>query len=118
MSSITLEVPDDLAEQLRPLHSDLPQILELGLRQFRVESDPWSAEVLGVLAFLTGRPDPEQVLAYRPSDRMAARIRELLARRRDGVLTPEEQLQWQQYEFLEHLVRMAKADARAQLPPP
>ena len=38
MSPITLDVPDDLAEQLRSLPEQVPRILELGLRQLKAES--------------------------------------------------------------------------------
>jgi hypothetical protein len=38
-------------------------------------------------------------------------VEDLLEKSKQGSLTPEEQRLWQQYEFLEHLVRMAKAKA-------
>jgi hypothetical protein len=38
-------------------------------------------------------------------------VQELLEKNREEGLTPAEEQEWQQYEYLEHLVRMAKARA-------
>jgi len=32
MSTLQLEIPDELAEKLRPYHDQLPKLLELGLQ--------------------------------------------------------------------------------------
>jgi hypothetical protein len=115
MSPLTLEVPDELAERLRPLQEDLPHILELGLSQLEPQS-PGSyrsgAEVFELLARL---PSPEEILALRPSAKTQARLRALLTKIKGDGLTPTEEREWRQYEYVEHLVRMAKATARLRL---
>ncbi len=40
MSSITIQVPRELATRLKPYRRKLPQILELGLKQLESESKP------------------------------------------------------------------------------
>jgi uncharacterized protein YnzC (UPF0291/DUF896 family) len=53
----------------------------------------------------------KEILSLRPSDALQSRVRELLEKNREEGLTPAEEQEWQQYEYLEHLVRMAKARA-------
>jgi hypothetical protein len=47
----------------------------------------------------------------RPSPALQERIEELFARNREGGLSDEERGEWERYEYLEHLVRLAKARA-------
>ena len=114
MQAVTLNIPDELAVRLRNVEKCLPNILELGLRQFHAQSQvgfDGAAEVLELLASL---PSPETILAIRPSDAFQARIDFLLEKNREEGLTAEEDAEWEQYMYLEHLVRMAKGKALAQ----
>src|SRR5437764_1299515 len=115
MSPITLEVPDDLAEQLRSLPEQVPRILELGLRQIRAESQGGYTGASEVLEFLAGLPTPEEILALRPSPTLQARIGDLLEKRRHGDLAPADAQEWERFQYLEHLVRVAKANAQLKL---
>ena len=54
-------------------------------------------------------------MALRPSPRLSARIAELLSKNRDNGLNTPEQREWERYEYLEHLVRLAKANASRRL---
>jgi hypothetical protein len=115
MSPLTVEVPDELADRLRPLTTELPRILELGLRQLEAEPQggyETSADVFELLAQL---PSPEEILSLRPSPKAQSRIRHLLSKRHEGTLRPAEEREWRHYEYVEHLVRMAKATARRRL---
>jgi hypothetical protein len=106
MTTITLEVPDGLAEQLTQLGDRLPEILMAGLQ----ESTPLPAHIYRyILDFLAGGPTPEQVAAFRPTSEMRARLENLLARSRDGQLTPTEAAELDEYERIEHLMVMLKA---------
>jgi len=111
MSAITLQLPDELAERLRKHEERLPEILELGLRE--LDADPQSGfeGTTEVLEFLAGLPSPEDILKLRPSERFNRQVQELLEKSRSGSLSHEEEKNWERYEFLEHLVRMAKATA-------
>ena len=53
-------------------------------------------------------PDPQDVLALRPTSEMQQRADELLAKTRNGGLDLAEQREWKQLEFAEHIVRMAR----------
>ncbi len=112
---ITFNLPEELANRLRPLEDELPKILELGLRELNASAQSGykgAAEVLEVLAAL---PTPQEVLALRPSPDLQGRITALLEKNRGEGLSPEEKIEWAQYEYLEHLVRLAKAKAALKL---
>ncbi len=113
MSAITLHIPDDLAERLRGREDQLTQILELGLRE--LNSPAGFAGTSDVLELLASLPKPEEILALRPSEPMQRRVDELLEKSRAGGLSDAEEAEWERYEYLEHLVRMAKATAREKL---
>ncbi|MBK9260277.1 MAG: hypothetical protein IPM54_10620 [Polyangiaceae bacterium] len=113
MSSVILDVPDELAERLRLLADRLPRILDLGLRALTAESPAEYAGAAEVLELLARLPTPEEVLALRPSAALSLRVSELLEKRRAGGLSHEEEVEWQRLAYLEHLVRIAKARAAA-----
>jgi hypothetical protein len=115
MSPITLNVPDELALRLRPLEGQLPRILELGLREMNATAQPGFVGAAQVIEFLAELPTPDEILALRPSDALQARVNALLDKSRAEGLTPEEEQEWEQYEYLEHLARTAKAKALLKL---
>ena len=55
---------------------------------------------------------PASVIAFRPSDAAQEQVYEMIERKRDGTLTPEEANQLLHYTELEHILRMAKIRAR------
>ena len=111
---LTLHITEELASRLRPVQDRLPQILELGLRELHAVPPQFEglSEVLETLARL---PPPQEILALRPSPALQERISTLLDKLRNGGLSPDEQRDWQQYQYIEHLVRIAKARAALQL---
>lgn len=117
MSAITLDLPDDVAEQLRSVVDRLPRIIELGLRQLDEPAPVGFRSMADVLEFLAGLPSPEETLALRPTPAFSARVRELLEKSRTGVLSSAEEDEWRRYEYTEHLVRLAKAKAALKLRP-
>jgi hypothetical protein len=68
-----------------------------------------------VLDFLANRPSPEEILELRPSVGMQEAIDCLSKKYQAEVLSAEEQHLWQQYEYLEHIVRIAKTKAYLRL---
>lgn len=111
MSAITVEIPGELEKQLRPMADRLPQILELGLRELQACGQPQFTGAVEVLEFLARLPGPKEVLALRPAAALEARVAALLEKSREHGLTPAEAQEWSRFEFLEHLVRLAKAQA-------
>lgn len=66
---------------------------------------------LEVIDFLATRIAPETLLAFRPSEAVQKRVEDLTARSGEGLLSPEEKQELDDYLQLEHLMIMAKAQA-------
>lgn len=115
MASITISLPDDLASELRTHRDELPRILELGLRELNAGGQTGFDGAADVLELLAGLPSPEEILNLRPSANLAARVSQMIEKSRNGGLTPQDEEEWERYEYLEHLVRMAKAAAHRKL---
>jgi hypothetical protein len=112
---VTIDLPENLAVRLESNRGELEKIVELGLREFRASSAVGYKSLADVLEFLAGLPAPEEIIALRPSEELQNRIDELLEKNRHERLSEEEEKIWAGYEFIEHLVRIAKAKARKQL---
>lgn len=110
---ITIEVPDELAGRLRGRTDDLPRLLELGLREMDAQSQLEFDGAADVLEFLAGLPTPDEVLALRPSSALQERINNHLAH--EHAASAQSEAEWEQIEYLEHLVRLAKAQALIKL---
>lgn len=112
---ITLTVPEELADRLRPIEAHLPRILELGLREWTARQAATFTGLADVLKALASLPTPEEVMALRPSSALQERLDGLLEKSQTGGLSEEEEREWEQYRYVEHLVRMAKAQASIKL---
>jgi hypothetical protein len=112
---ITMTVPDELATRLGPVEKELPKILELGMREWNARCGAGFSGLTDVLEALAALPTPEEVLALRPCAGLQARIDDLVEKNRGGSLSPDEQREWEQYQYVEHLVRLAKARAALKL---
>ncbi len=62
--------------------------------------------------FLASAPDHEAILAFHPSAAAEERLRQLLEANKAGRLTAEEQNELDEFEQVEHLVRMLKLHTR------
>jgi hypothetical protein len=107
---LTLTIPDELATRLRTVEDRLPGILELGLREW-LSTPPAYAGLNDVLETLARLPSPEEVLALKPAPSLQDRIEALLDKNRAGGLSDEQRREWERYEYIEHLIRLAKARA-------
>lgn len=112
---ITVEIPDDMAQTLEPLKDNLPQVLALGLQQLQANPVNGFSSLVDVLEFLATLPSPQEILDLHLSEATQAQVDTLLEKNQNGELSPVEQMLWQQYEFIEHLVRIAKAQALLKL---
>lgn len=105
MTTITLEVPDEVSEQLEQHKHQLTELLVRSLRQ-----PPLAAEVYRyVLDFIANRPTPEQISAFGPTPEMIERRRALVAKERVNEITPFEKAELDEYERIEHIVVMLRA---------
>jgi hypothetical protein len=91
MTSITLEIPDELATRLAPLRDRLPELLRIAVE---LSSSYPKAPRAGdnrvfdeMIDFLAGGPSPEQIAAFKVSPSAQA---ELLEKNRENELTDEE----------------------------
>src|SRR5688572_14374463 len=112
---VTVTIADDLAEKLRPYESQFGEIIELGIRELRARGETGYNGVSDVLEKLAALPAPEDALALRPAPSLQERIDALLEKNRRDGLSADEQREWEQYRYLEHLVRLAKASAARKL---
>lgn len=112
---ITLDLPEELVSRLSLLEDKPPQILDLGLRELNASSQTGFAGIAEVLEFLATLPTPEEIIALRPSEALQTQISSVLEKNRTQGLTPAEAQIWEQYQYLEHLIRMAKAKAYLKL---
>ncbi len=108
MTRMTLEMPDELAERIRPLGVWLPALLELSLVGFRTLAAATAAEVI---EFLAGEPSPAELLEYRASERAQERLRRLLVLNEAGRLGEAEHRELDELQKVEHIVVMLKAQA-------
>ena len=102
MTTITIEVPDELSEQLAREKARLPELLAQSLQHPRLAAYQY------VLDFLASRPTPKQIAAFRPTSEMIERRRALVAREHAGEITAAEKSELDGYDRLEHLVVMMK----------
>jgi hypothetical protein len=105
MPTITLEVPDDLADQLAHVQDRLPELLALILHQPALPAHIYRY----ILDFLTSNPTPEQIAAFSPTPEMQGRLQTLLERSRSDELSEAERAELDEFERIEHLVVLIKS---------
>ena len=118
MTTVTLEVPDDLAQRLTAERERLPEMLRWALSQLppRMAHHP-ASPLMPTLAFdemiefFASHPTPEQVLAFRISPRAQARLAELLEKNREDGLSESESAELDWYEYVHDIMTRLKAQA-------
>lgn len=105
MTTITIEVPDELSELIAQVGDRLPELLTQSLKQPVLPAHIYRH----ILDFLASNPSAEAIAAFGPTPEMAERLRTLLARETAGDIMPAEKAELDEYERLEHLMIMIKA---------
>jgi hypothetical protein len=106
MPKITLEVSEELSQQIAQIGNDrLPELIALSLQQPAVPAQVYQY----ILNFLASNPTPQQIAEFKPTPEMQDRLRTLLIRSKAGELTPIELQELNEYERIEHLIVMIKA---------
>jgi hypothetical protein len=104
---VTIEIPDKLAQQLGPGRERLAEIIARGLRRSWAGTSGLRREVI---AFSARRPTAEEILEFRPSSTVAERSRELLDRKHEDVLTPEEEAELEDLAEVDRFVSLIKTE--------
>lgn len=112
MVQVTMQLPDQLAARVQPIHKWLPFVLELSLLGLRT---PAVATATEIIEFLGTAVTPQAILHYHVSERAQMRLRRLLALNRAGLLNEDEQRELDELEQLEHLLIMFKTQIAEQM---
>jgi len=123
MTTITVEVPDDLAAQLKALPEPLPELIrEAVVARVGQRGRASTATRAGhpiyqeLIDFLTSDPDSKRIIAFKISAAAQERLEDLLDKNRDVALTAAEQAELDIYLHISHLITRMKARARSGLP--
>ncbi|MCC5626410.1 hypothetical protein [Nostoc sp. CHAB 5715] len=115
MMQITVEVSEELGQQLQQFQDRLQEIVERGLQELLSEQSSNFLDEKEIIGLLASQPTPEQILAIRPSPEFQTRVSDLLAQSKAGTLSAKGEAELERYLTIEHLVRMAKAHTFEQL---
>jgi hypothetical protein len=112
MTRITVDLPDNLLGEITKgstteglLEERLPELLRLGLMAGKSSTDIYKY----VLDFIVSNPSHEEVLKFKPTAAMQARLQDLLAKSASQQLSLVEEQELNEYERIEHLIVMIKS---------
>jgi hypothetical protein len=117
MTTITLELPDQLAADIEPLREELPVLLSITQQLFRPASDanvhtaPVYLAYKQFFDFLATAPSPERILRFMVSAQAQERVQTLLDKHGEDELTPEEQAELRIYAQINEVINLKKAEA-------
>lgn len=120
MTTITLEVPDELALKIAALRERMPELLTKWLRAESVASKPVTNGVSCVtplyreiVDFLATEHTPEQLKAFKISPTAHERLADLLDKNREEGLAAEETAELDAYLQARDLLILLKAEAQS-----
>jgi hypothetical protein len=118
MTTITLEVPDDLATQLQRDPALLPALLREVVKAKSTQGAAPAASAASaslvyqeIMDFLITSPTPEALIAFKISEAAQERLEDLLEKYHEAALTPDERVELGTYRQLNHLVIRLQARA-------
>lgn len=118
MTTITLDVPDELVGRLTPVQTQLPGLLVFALDLLGIE-DPKATDptqtfpvLQEMIDFLVQAPSYTQILEFKVSPETQERLEELLDINREDVLSPQGQAELDAYQQVDHFMILLKARAR------
>lgn len=129
MAQITIELPDDLVEQLGPYEKQLPEIVTRFIAATLLKpkigngsesmSNGNKPEQLyqEILDLLISQPSPEVIMGFRVSEGTQSRLQSLLQKNRESALTPGESAELDLYEQLDTVMGLLKVRAYKKLRP-
>jgi hypothetical protein len=113
MTAITLNVPDDLARRLNAERERLPQILEWAINSWHAPRPiAVATPFVEMIEFLSSRPTPDQILAFKISATAQTRLADLLDKNREEGLNDAEHTELDWYEYVHEIMTRLKAQTR------
>ncbi|MFZ4656549.1 MAG: hypothetical protein ACOYNY_06040 [Caldilineaceae bacterium] len=117
MTTITIELPEQLATDIEPLREELPVLLAITKQLFRPASDG-NAHTSAIYRaykqffdFLAAAPSPERILRFMISPQAQVRVQLLLDKHGEDELSPEEQAELRVYAQINEIINLKKAEA-------
>ncbi|MEL7502297.1 MAG: hypothetical protein AAFN18_07485 [Cyanobacteria bacterium J06554_6] len=104
MATLTIEIPDDLMDQIAPVQDQLPDLLRRCLHPLALPAQVYRY----VFDFLASQPTPDQIANFRPTSDMQDRMGYLLTQSKADALTSLEAQELDEYERIEHLIVLLK----------
>ena len=74
---ITVEVSEELGQQLQQFQDRLLEVVERGLQELLSEQSGNFVDEKEIIALLASQPTPEQILAIRPSPEFQTRVMQM-----------------------------------------
>lgn len=122
MAQFTIEISDDLAQQLVPFQNQLSELFTrlitttlpaLSSSRLDLPTTELPPTYIEVLDFLVTRPTSKQILTFKVSEQSQARLQTLLQKNRDGSINTSEISELNFYEQLDELMTLLKVRAYA-----
>lgn len=117
MTTIILELPEQLAAEIEPLREELPVLLAITRQLFRPANDGNTHTTAIYRAykqffdFLAAAPSPERILRFMVSPQAQERVQMLLDKHGEDELSPEEQAELRVYAQINEIINLKKAEA-------
>jgi hypothetical protein len=127
MAQITIDIPDDIAQRLKPFQSQFSELFTRLIANTLLEqtipavstSVPVSLDTSGtyqeILDFLIDRPTSAQIINFKVSAASQSRLQTLLQQNREATLTAAETAEIDLYQQLDTLIGFLKIRAYATL---
>lgn len=119
MTTITLEVPDQLAARIDAERDRLPDLLSSVLELPAAEQTSRALKAAAIhpayramMDFLASSPSPQQIIDFKIPADAQARLEELLVKNREATLTDAGSAELDVYELVHHSMIRLKARAR------
>ena len=127
MAQITIDIPDDLAQQLAPFQSQFSDLFTRLIATPLLGASPPDQAITAtslittsgtyqeILDFLINQPTSDQIIDFKVSEASPARLQTLLQKNRETALTLPEIAELDLYEQLDTLIGFLKVRAYATL---
>lgn len=119
MTTITLQLPDELAARIQPLQDRLPDLLSQAMTILPIGQEANAIHLSStypvfdeMIDFLASSPTPRRIIKHKVSPAVQQRLEELLDKNGEGELTEAEAAELDAFRRVNHLMILLKARAR------